>query len=118
MPTVARESMPDLDVRRLARSVHETATRLGLEPCRAVTAYSAGVTEQDGWQAPDPAPRRPAGESLLLLKQWHNEIDPECNQRPGDSVDTFLHTQLLNFGLTEVEFDAWSSPRTGSRGNR
>lgn len=29
MPTVARELMPDLDVRRLARSVHETAARLG-----------------------------------------------------------------------------------------
>ena len=29
MPTVARESMPDLDVRRLARSVHETEARLG-----------------------------------------------------------------------------------------
>ena len=27
MPTVARELMPDLDVRRLARSVHETAAR-------------------------------------------------------------------------------------------
>ena len=29
MPTVARESMPDLEVRRLARSVRETAARLG-----------------------------------------------------------------------------------------
>ena len=29
MPTVARELMPDLDVRRLARSVHETEARLG-----------------------------------------------------------------------------------------
>ena len=28
MPTVARELMPDLDVRRLARSVHEAAARL------------------------------------------------------------------------------------------
>ena len=98
MPTVARESMPDLDVRRLARSVHETATRLGLEPCRAVAAYSAGVTEQEGWRAPDPAPRRPAGEPAAS-EAWHNEIDPEYNQLPGDSVDAFLQ---------EVDPDNWT----------
>ena len=33
--------------------------------------------------------------------QWHNEIDPEYDQRLGDFFETFLHTRLSELGLTE-----------------
>ena len=40
-------------------------------------------------------------ENLPWLKQWHNEIDPEYNQRLGDFFEIFLHFQLSALGLTE-----------------
>ena len=56
-----------------------------LELCRAVAAYSTEVTEQDGWPLERLAPLLAViQENLPWLKQWHNEIDPEYDQRLGD----------------------------------
>ncbi len=73
-----------------------------LELCRAVAAYSAEVTEQDGWPPERLTPLLAIlQENLPWLKQWHNEIDPEYNQRLGDFFEIFLHSQLSELGLTE-----------------
>ena len=73
-----------------------------LELCRAIAAYSTEVTEQDGWPPERLAPLLAViQENLPWLKQWHNEIDPEYDQRLGDFFETFLHTRLSELGLTE-----------------
>ena len=73
-----------------------------LELRRAVAAYSDELTEQDGWPPERLTPLLAVlRENLPWLKQWHNEIDPEYNQRLGDFFEIFLHSQLSAHGLTE-----------------
>ena len=55
-------------------------------------------------------------ENLPWLKQWHNEVDPEYDQRLGDFFETFLHSQLSNLGLTEADLRAWAPPGIVCRG--
>ena len=82
-----------------------------LELCQAVAAYCEEVTEQEGWP---PARMIPLlamlQENLPWLKQWHNDVDPDYNQRLGDFFETYLHSQLSNLGLTETDLRAWSPP--------
>ena len=81
-----------------------------LELCRAVAAYSTEVTEQDGWPPERLAPLLAViQENLPWLKQWHNEIDPEYDQRLGDFFESFLHARLSELGLTEDNLRSWSS---------
>ena len=89
-----------------------------LELCRAVAAYCAEVTEQDGWTAARLTPLLAVlRENLPWLKQWHNEVDPEYDQRLGDFFETFLRSELSNHGLTEDDLRAWVPPKT-SHGRR
>ena len=74
-----------------------------LELCQAVAVYCTEVTEQDGWSPERLTPLLAVlQENLPWLKQWHNEIDPEYNQRLGDFFETFLHSQLSNVRLGRI----------------
>ena len=87
-----------------------------LELCRAVAAYSAEVTEQDGWPPERLTPLLAIlQENLPWLKQWHNEIDPEYNQRLGDFFEIFLHSQLSELGLTEDDLRSWTPAKPAYR---
>ena len=87
-----------------------------LELCRAVAAYSAEVTEQDGWPSERLTPLLAVlQENLPWLKQWHNEIDPEYNQRLGDFFEIFLHSQLSELGLTEDDLRSWTPAKSAYR---
>ena len=87
-----------------------------LELCRAVAAYSAEVTEQDGWPPERLTPLLAVlQENLPWLKQWHNEIDPEYNQRLGDFFGIFLHSQLSELGLTEDDLRSWTPAKSAYR---
>ena len=46
------------------------------------------------------------------MKQWHNEIDPEYDQRLGDFFESFLHSQLSELDLTEDDLRSWSSEKS------
>ena len=82
-----------------------------LELCQAVATYCAEVIEQDGWPPERLTPLLAAlQENLPWLKQWHNEVDPEYNQRLGDFFETYLHSQLSNLGLTEDDLRTWAPP--------
>ena len=84
-----------------------------LELCQAVAAYCAEVTEQEGWPPARMIPLLAVlQENLLWLKQWHNDVDPDYNQRLGDFFETYLHSQLSNLGLTETDLRAWSPPES------
>ena len=87
-----------------------------LELCQAVAAYASEVIEQDGWPAERLTPLLAVlQENLPWLKQWHNEIDPEYNQRLGDFFETYLHSQLSIHGLTEHDLHTWTPPDIGRR---
>ena len=81
--------------------------------CQAVAAYYTDVQQHDGWS---PARLTPLlavlHEHLPWLKQWHNDIDPEYDQRLGDFYETFLRSELAALGLTEEDLRAWMPPKT------
>ena len=109
-PTMSRDSDPTLLVGWAGWTV--------LELCQAVATYATEVTEHDGWPPQRLAPLLAVlQENLPWLKQWHNEVDPEYNQRLGDFFETWLHSQLSIFGLTEDDLRAWTPPGT-TRGPR
>ena len=107
-PTMSRENDPTLLV--------GWAGWNSLELCQAVATYYAEVTEQDGWPPERLTPLLAVlQENLPWLKQWHNEVDPEYNQRLGDFFETYLHSQLSILGLTEDDLRAWTPPAIDRR---
>ena len=87
-----------------------------LELCQAVATYCAEVIEQDGWPPERLTPLLAIlQENLPWLKQWHNQVDPEYNQRLGDFFETYLHSQLSILGLTEDDLRAWTPPAIDRR---
>ena len=87
-----------------------------LELCQAVAAYASEVIEQDGWPPERLTPLLAVlQENLHWLKQWHNEVDPEYNQRLGDFFETYLQSQLSIHGLTEHNLRTWTPPDIGRR---
>ena len=102
-PTMSRDNDPTLLV--------GWAGWNALELCQAVATYYAEVIEQDGWPPERLTPLLAIlQENLPWLKQWHNEVDPEYNQRLGDFFETYLHSQLSILGLTEDDLRAWTPP--------
>ena len=102
-PTMSRDNDPTLLV--------GWAGWNSLELCQAVATYYAEVIEQDGWPPERLTPLLAVlQENLPWLKQWHNEVDSEYNQRLGDFFETYLHSQLSNLGLTEDDLRAWTPP--------
>ena len=88
-----------------------------LELCQAVAAYCEAVIEQEGWPPERMIPVLAVlQENLPWLKQWHNEVDPDYNQRLGDFFETYLHSRLSDFGLTETQLRAWSPPESRRTG--
>ena len=107
-PTMSRDNDPTLLV--------GWAGWNALELCQAVATYYAEVIEQDGWPPERLTPLLAIlQENLPWLKQWHNEVDPEYNQRLGDFFETYLHSQLSILGLTEDDLRAWTPPAIDRR---
>jgi hypothetical protein len=90
-----------------------------LQQAQALTALYAERTERDGWNGERLIPLL-AGMAELLpwLKQWHNEIDPEFGDRPGDVYESWLEGELLQHGLTRAALDTWEPPRAARRRGR
>ena len=108
LPTMSRDNDPTLLV--------GWAGWNALELCQAVATYCAEVIEQDGWPPERLTPLLAIlQENLPWLKQWHNEVDPEYNQRLGDFFETYLHSQLSILGLTEDDLRAWTPPAIDRR---
>ena len=107
-PTMSRDNDPTLLV--------GWAGWNALELCQAVATYCAEVIEQDGWPPERLTPLLAIlQENLPWLNQWHNEVDPEYNQRLGDFFETYLHSQLSILGLTEDDLRAWTPPAIDRR---
>ena len=80
-----------------------------LDLCQAVATYCTEVIEQDGWTAARLAPLLAIiQEHLPWLKHWHNDVDSTYNLRLGDFLESFLHSQLSNHGLTLHDLKNWT----------
>jgi hypothetical protein len=85
-----------------------------LQQAMALAAWYTEVVEQEAW-SPERLKPLLAGIAELLpwLKQWHNDIDPEFNERMGDFFEGFLRAQLQQYGLTHEDLKRWTPPATG-----
>lgn len=90
-----------------------------LQLARAIAAYYERVKNQEGWT---PERRVPllAGilELLPWLKQWHNDIHPEFQERMGDFFEQFVQDEARSMEMTVDQIRAWSPPVQTSRGRR
>lgn len=85
-----------------------------LQQAKALAAYILERREQDGWGADKLIPLYAGLRELLpWLRQWHNDIDPESQQRLGDYFTGFLDEQLRGLGLTEKQLTEWAPPARG-----
>ena len=79
--------------------------------CHALAAYYNEADERDGWNAARAAPLLAAiREHVPWLKQWHNDLDEEYQERLGDVYDSFVRSQLARFRLTEHDLRHWAPP--------
>jgi hypothetical protein len=90
-----------------------------LQQAQALSAWYAERRSLDGWSGDRLAPIL-AGVSELLpwLRQWHNDIDPEFSDRPGDAYALWLDQELQGNGITPESLKAWEPPRSARRGSR
>jgi len=88
-----------------------------LQQAQALTEWYADRTQSDGWRGERVIPML-AGMAELVpwLLQWHNELDPELGDRPGDVYASWLSEELHTHGLTAAALDDWEPPQ-GSRGS-
>ena len=72
-----------------------------LQQAQAIAAFYVSARDEQGWSNEKLAPLIEGLLELLpWLKQWHNEIDPEYNQRMGDFFESFIDQELHRLGLT------------------
>ncbi len=50
-------------------------------------------------------------ELLPWLKQWHNDLDPEFNERMGDFYETFISEESRQMGKSVDEARWWQPPQ-------
>jgi hypothetical protein len=90
-----------------------------LQQAQALAAWYTEVVEQEGWP---PERLKPLllglAELIPWLQQWHNDIDPEYNERMGDFFDIFVQGQLQQHGLTRDDLNTWQPPATSRRRGR
>lgn len=82
-----------------------------LQQAKALATYYLDRKEQDGWETDRLTPLL-AGllELVPWLKQWHNEIDPDTDQRLGDFYESFLDDEARSLGLTMQDLRDWRPP--------
>ena len=92
-----------------------------LQQAKALAAWYSEVTEQEGWPVERLKPLLAGlAEIIPWLKQSHNDLDPEFQERMGDFFETFLQGQLQRYGLTRDDLKRWTPPASGRprRGRR
>ncbi len=90
-----------------------------LEQAQALAACYLERKEQDGWTAERLMPLLAAlAELLPWLKQWHNELHPEYNERMGDYYQAFVDQEARALGTTLEGVRGWTPPAAPARGRK
>ena len=89
-----------------AGASHSRLLRAGEEPrrldARAARASPAGILELLPW-----------------LKQWHNDIHPEYQERMGDFFQQFVEDEARAMEMTMDEIRGWTPPvQSRTRGRK
>jgi hypothetical protein len=89
-----------------------------LQLAKAISAYFVDVQERLGGRDDPRLVPLLAGviELLPWLKQWHNDIDPEFNQRMGDFFAGWITEEARQLGLTIEQMKAWDPPKKVAKG--
>lgn len=82
-----------------------------LEQARALAEWTLERQTKDGWGGDKLKPLL-AGmlELVPWLRQWHNDVDPDSNQRLGDYFAQWLDEEARKIGVTLDELRAWTPP--------
>jgi hypothetical protein len=91
-----------------------------LQQAQAIAAYYERVKNQEGWTPERRVPLLTGILELLpWLKQWHNEIHPEYQERMGDFFQQFVEDEARAMEMTLDEIRAWTpSVQPGTRGRK
>lgn len=92
----------------------------GWNPAQRVRALAAAVIHAEQSSGVEPEQLTPllvaVQEELPWVLQWHNDIDPDLDVRPGDYFREWLATQMNQKGLTPESLEAWKPVATARRG--
>jgi hypothetical protein len=84
-----------------------------LEQARALAAYYQRMRTEEGWRAHR---LKPILAGLLdlreLLKQWHDDVDPEMGLKLGTYFSEFAEEQCQELGFSIQEVLSWQSAGT------
>ena len=87
-----------------------------LQQARALATWLIDRKQQDGWQGDKLTPLYAGLQQLVpWLRQWHNDVDPESNQRLGDYFASFLEQELRAQVLTMEDLTRWTPPARGRK---
>ena len=90
-----------------------------LEQATALAGYYTDVKDREGWE-PDRLVALLAALDQLVpwLRQWHNEVDPDFDQRMGDFYAAFVEGEARELEKTVDELRAWEPPKTAKRARK
>jgi hypothetical protein len=85
----------------------------------ALASYCYDMRGMEGWGAERLTPILAGLQELQpWLDQWHNEIDPERQQRLNDFIRAFVEAELAQLSLSAEQVRAWSPSAQAARANR
>lgn len=94
----------------------------GWNPAQRVRALAGAWIDGEERSGADPAQLLPLlvaiDEELPWVLQWHNDIDPDTDVRPGDYFRDWLAQQLNRHHWTRQTLAEWQPPAAPRRGRR
>jgi hypothetical protein len=85
----------------------------------ALAGYGYQMRGMEAWDAARLTPILAGLQQLQpWLDQWHNEIDPERQQRLNEFIRSFFEGELAQLSLTEEQVRAWHPPAQAARASR
>jgi hypothetical protein len=77
----------------------------------ALAGYSNEMRINEGWPADRLVPVLAGLEQIQpWLDQWHNEIDPDRQQRLNESIRSFVESEMTQLGITSERVREWRPP--------
>ena len=91
-----------------------------LQQAMVIATYYLDMKDREGWTAERLTPLLAGIQALLpWILQWHNDYDPDSDQRMGDYFTGFLAEEARTLDLTLEALSAWRPPaQIGARRGR